>query len=91
MLKTAGSSHRLVKNCGQRDTLHLGNSACDRSGIGYTVLSPSPAPRNAIWQNVAIRDMGSNGNSNDDVKLESWKEIAAFLERDLRTVIRWEK
>ena len=35
--------------------------------------------------------MGSNGNSEGDNKLESWKEIAAFFERDLRTVIRWEK
>ena len=40
---------------------------------------------------MAIRDMGSNGNNDGDVKLESWKEIAAFFERDLRTVIRWEK
>jgi adenylate cyclase len=35
--------------------------------------------------------MGSLENSGGDVKLESWKEIAAFFERDLRTVIRWEK
>jgi len=35
--------------------------------------------------------MGSNGNSDADRKLESWKEIAAFFDRDLRTVIRWEK
>ena len=24
-------------------------------------------------------------------KLDSWKEIAAYLDRDVRTVIRWEK
>ena len=35
--------------------------------------------------------MGSDGNSDNDIKLQSWKEIAAFFERDLRTVIRWEK
>ena len=35
--------------------------------------------------------MGSNGNSDGDAKLESWKEIATFFDRDLRTVIRWEK
>src|SRR5664279_2392596 len=35
--------------------------------------------------------MSANGNSDEDRKLESWKEIAAFFERDLRTVIRWEK
>jgi TolB-like protein len=35
--------------------------------------------------------MGDNGTSGGDRKLESWKEIAAFFDRDLRTVIRWEK
>jgi TolB-like protein len=35
--------------------------------------------------------MGVPGNGDEDRKLESWKEIAAFFERDLRTVIRWEK
>ena len=35
--------------------------------------------------------MGSDGHIAGDAKLESWKEIAAFFERDLRTVIRWEK
>jgi TolB-like protein/tetratricopeptide (TPR) repeat protein len=35
--------------------------------------------------------MSSNGNDETNRKLESWKEIAAFFERDLRTVIRWEK
>src|SRR6266404_5078000 len=31
------------------------------------------------------------GNSTDNVRLDSWKEIAAYLHRDIRTVIRWEK
>jgi TolB-like protein/Tfp pilus assembly protein PilF len=31
----------------------------------------------------------SNGNSSD--RLDSWKEIASFLRRDVRTVQRWEK
>src|SRR5271166_5468625 len=35
--------------------------------------------------------MSGNNNGDGDRKLESWKEIAAFFERDLRTVIRWEK
>ena len=29
-------------------------------------------------------------NSKDDKPLESWKEIAAYLQRDVRTVARWE-
>lgn len=29
--------------------------------------------------------------SGEDVRLDSWKEIAAFLQRDVRTVQRWEK
>ncbi len=29
--------------------------------------------------------------SSDDKPLQSWKEIAAYLERSVRTVIRWEK
>jgi TolB-like protein len=44
-----------------------------------------------IWQNVAKPDTIPTQNSNGDRKLESWKEIAAFFGRDLRTVIRWEK
>jgi Tol biopolymer transport system component len=30
-------------------------------------------------------------NTKMETPLESWKEIAAFLQRDVRTVIRWEK
>ncbi|HSB15842.1 MAG TPA: hypothetical protein VLE22_15400 [Bryobacteraceae bacterium] len=30
-------------------------------------------------------------NSNVETPLESWKEVAAYLQRDVRTVIRWEK
>jgi Tol biopolymer transport system component len=35
--------------------------------------------------------MTDNNNHADDQPLESWKEIAAYLKRDVRTVIRWEK
>ena len=28
---------------------------------------------------------------NDERRLESWKEIGAYLQRDLRTARRWEK
>jgi hypothetical protein len=30
-------------------------------------------------------------NKHHDTRLESWKEIAAYLKRDVRTVVRWEK
>ena len=40
---------------------------------------------------MAIPDTSGNGSADPSRKLESWKEIAAFFERDLRTVIRWEK
>src|SRR3990170_7792500 len=32
-----------------------------------------------------------NIKSTEEKQLESWKEIAAYLKRDVRTVIRWEK
>ncbi len=35
--------------------------------------------------------MNGRRSGDHDRKLESWKEIASFFERDLRTVIRWEK
>lgn len=34
--------------------------------------------------------MAMNGNGGSD-RLDSWKEIAAYLKRDIRTVQRWEK
>ena len=30
-------------------------------------------------------------NQTQEQRIESWKEIAAYLKRDVRTVIRWEK
>lgn len=33
----------------------------------------------------------NQNNSNDEAPLESWKEIAAYLQRDVRTLMRWEK
>src|SRR5262249_49261070 len=35
--------------------------------------------------------MRSSTQSNPERRLDSWKEIAAFFERDERTVRRWEK
>ncbi len=35
--------------------------------------------------------MTDNTNHPQEQPLESWKEIAAYLKRDVRTVIRWEK
>jgi TolB-like protein len=40
---------------------------------------------------LAIPDKSEGWSGDHDLKLESWKEIAAFFKRDLRTVIRWEK
>ncbi len=36
-------------------------------------------------------DAGPPRPSQDDIRLDSWKEIAAYLGRDVRTVQRWEK
>ena len=30
-------------------------------------------------------------NEHDEKPLQGWKEIAAYLERDVRTAVRWEK
>src|SRR5512136_33153 len=35
--------------------------------------------------------MAEKVNNPQEPPLESWKEIAAYLKRDVRTVIRWEK
>jgi Tol biopolymer transport system component len=39
-------------------------------------------------QEVTMED---NHNQSKPQRIESWKEIAAYLKRDVRTVIRWEK
>ncbi len=36
-------------------------------------------------------DVNSNPNQPNEKPLESWKEIAVYLQRDVRTVRRWEK
>ena len=36
-------------------------------------------------------DVNSNPNQPKEKPLESWKEIAVYLQRDVRTVRRWEK
>ncbi len=38
-----------------------------------------------------MTERASGTTPNRGEKLTSWKEIAAFFERDVRTVIRWEK
>jgi len=35
--------------------------------------------------------MPDNGNNGDARRLDSWKDIAIYLKKDVRTVIRWEK
>jgi excisionase family DNA binding protein len=39
------------------------------------------------WQNLALTHMLGSGVR----RLDSWKEIAEYLGRDLRTVMRWEQ
>ena len=41
------------------------------------------------YENMMGIPMPDNGESGD--RLESWKEVAAYLKRDVRTVQRWEK
>lgn len=36
-------------------------------------------------------DKQMNGNHDSRARLNSWKDIASYLEKDVRTVIRWEK
>ena len=38
-----------------------------------------------------MNDAGGNGRKKSEKRLNSWKEIAAFLQKDVRTVQRWEK
>jgi Tol biopolymer transport system component len=40
---------------------------------------------------MAEHERAALGRLADEPALESWKEIAAYLRRDVRTVIRWEK
>ncbi|HKV39899.1 MAG TPA: hypothetical protein VJX67_11855, partial [Blastocatellia bacterium] len=39
----------------------------------------------------AAPDAGRDAGSTEEEKLDSWKEIAAYLDREVRTVQRWEK
>ncbi len=39
----------------------------------------------------ALRPAGSSGDPDTTGRLDSWKEIAAYLKRDVTTVRRWEK
>ena len=38
-----------------------------------------------------MTDGGENAGRKNEKRLDSWKEIAAFLQKDVRTVQRWEK
>jgi TolB-like protein/Flp pilus assembly protein TadD len=42
-------------------------------------------------QDQAVTDGGENAGRKSEKRLNSWKEIAAFLQKDVRTVQRWEK
>jgi DNA-binding transcriptional regulator YiaG len=38
-----------------------------------------------------MHDTGGNVRLSGEKRLNSWKEIAAYLQKDVRTVQRWEK
>jgi TolB-like protein len=42
-------------------------------------------------QDQSVTDGGENARRRSEKRLNSWKEIAAFLQKDVRTVQRWEK
>ncbi|HKF58740.1 MAG TPA: hypothetical protein VKJ45_25095 [Blastocatellia bacterium] len=44
-----------------------------------------------IDHKIRAQSEGGDGNSTRGEKLDSWKEIAAYLGREVRTVQRWEK
>src|SRR5215510_13638453 len=43
------------------------------------------------WGIIETQDREAMTTSNPAERLDSWKEIAAYLRRDVRTVQRWEK
>src|SRR5215475_12118186 len=43
------------------------------------------------WGIIESQEKTAMTNSNPAERLDSWKEIAAYLRRDVRTVQRWEK
>src|SRR5688572_20575087 len=51
------------------------------------------AAKRDIGHDVALcrRIHASSSMTDDSDRLDSWKEIAAYLKRDVRTVQRWEK
>jgi TolB-like protein/Flp pilus assembly protein TadD len=42
-------------------------------------------------QDQAVTDSGESAGRKSEKRLNSWKEIASFLQKDVRTVQRWEK
>ena len=66
-------------SCGNRACRTLSQSKTMSSGAHLTLVSRSAArrPQSAI--------------PGDQLRLEGWKQIAAYLHRDVRTVQRWER
>ena len=52
------------------------------------IAAPSKEP--ARISNDALNDSGGNSSAAND-RLDSWKEIAAYLRRSTRCVQRWER
>src|SRR4051812_29740719 len=51
----------------------------------------SPLPRGLQSRAMAEPSSGAPAATSPDDRLDSWKEIAAFLKRDVTTVQRWER
>src|SRR6516165_609550 len=56
-----------------------------------TLQLQPPSHRIASMSNQASTPLSGSAESSPDGRLDSWKEIAAYLRREVRTVQRWEK
>jgi len=64
-------------------------SGCDKSRQSLT-MDEKPDPLGTVSTSSG-RSPAALGGASDGDRLESWKEIAAFLGCDVRTAMRWEK
>ena len=54
-------------------------------------MSPHVAPKARYSESFMIEDQGNGSVPAAQTRLETWKEIAEYLRRDVRTVQRWER
>src|SRR5271169_4372551 len=71
-------------------------SGAPRSNLGYNRRTPSPAAIDTNGHERVLPDIcperriSTSSQPHPKQRLDSWKEIASFFERDERTVRRWE-